>query len=114
LGILLYEMLKGIPVHSSKNRRDSEVREAVRTHRPKPMTRPDLPEAIKASVERAIARRPAERYTGVVEIGRDLRSQFGRVPPEKKETSTRRRVYIGLTAASFAFSLMILLLALFT
>lgn len=114
LGLLLYEMLMGLSVHSDKNRRDDEVREAVRTHRPKPMTRPDLPDSIKATVEKAISRRPEERHQSVVELGRDLRSQFGRVPSERKETSTRRRVYIGLTAASLAFSLIILMLALFT
>ncbi len=110
-GLLLYEMLTGRPVHAAATRRDDEVREAVRSHRPKAVGRVDLPEAAHAIVDRTIARRPSERYPNALEFGRDLRRLFGRIPKEKKRSSTRRRVYIGLTAASFLVSLLILLLA---
>ncbi len=113
LGILLYEMLDGRPVHKYRLQRDSEVREAVRSHKPLPLTRRDLPDEIHTVIERAISKSPRERYPDVVSFARDLRRYFGEVPVEKKRRPTQQRVLIALMAGAIIFSVLVLLAAFF-
>ena len=111
MGLILYEMLAGRPVYPFRNRRDAEVQHAVRNQRPAAMGRSDLPESVHALVHRAINRNPDDRHSNVIELGRELRQQFGRVPREKKPSSNTRRLYIGVASLAALFSLFVLLVA---
>ncbi len=108
LAILLYEMLEGHPVHEYKLRRESDVREAVRTHNPPALTRRDLPDEVQVVIERALSKSPRERYADVASFVADLRRFFGPVPKEKKRMPANQRLLIGLVAGAVVLSALIL------
>lgn len=79
-GVLLYEMLAGI--WPFKGQTTVEVRYAVLHDTPEPLTevrRDDPPESIQAILDRALAKKPDERYQHVAEMRDDLRAAMREV-----------------------------------
>lgn len=111
LSLLLYEMLAGYPVFEYRHQRDSDVRDRVHNHKPRPLTRRDLPDEIHIIIERALSRLPRERYQDVVSFGRDLRRYFGEVPAEKKRRTAAQKLFMFATAGAMVFALVILIAA---
>ena len=73
LGAVLYEMLAGVPPFTGRTMQ--EVLAAMLTEDPPPLraVRPDVSAAVEATVAKAMARRPADRYQTVDEMVEPLR-----------------------------------------
>src|SRR4051812_38075806 len=79
-GVLLYEMLAGI--WPFKGQTTVEVRYAVLHDTPEPVSevrRDDPPESIQHILDRALAKRPDERYQRIAEMRDDLRAAMREV-----------------------------------
>jgi serine/threonine protein kinase len=111
LGLLLYEMLAGYPVFDYRRQRESDVRESVRSHSPRALTRRDLPDEIHVVIERAISKSPRDRYPDIGTFMQNLRRYFGDVPAEKTPRPAGQRLLIGATALAFVLAVIILLVA---
>src|SRR5437764_5310189 len=73
-GVLLYEMLTGIWPFQGKT--SVEVRYAVLHDTPRPVSefRPDAPPRVQQILDRALAKKPADRYQRMAEMRDDLRA----------------------------------------
>lgn len=111
VAVMLYEMLAGHPLHEFTLQRDSEIREAVRTHKPPVLMRRDLPDRVHAVIERAISKNMQERYQDMGDFLQDLRLLFGEVPREKKRTASNQRMLILVTVGAIVLTGLILLAA---
>ena len=111
IGVMLYEMLAGHPLHEFTLHRDSEIREAVRTHKPPALMRRDLPDRVHTVIEQAISKNMQERYQDMGAFLKDLHLLFGDVPKEKKRTPSDQRLLIAVTVGAIALTGLILLAA---
>src|SRR5205085_8826695 len=107
-GVLLYEMLTGIWPFQGKT--SVEVRYAVLHDTPHPVSdyRQDAPPRVQQILDRALAKKPADRYQRMAEMRDDLRAvlrevlagggqsiedTFAPVAPRHQQTSTFGRTF---------------------
>jgi serine/threonine protein kinase len=108
LGLLLYEMLAGHPVHEFRSQRDEDVYNAVLNHLPANPGRADLkniPEIALAAAQKDYER----RYKSVVDFARDLQRNFRPVPKVKKQVKVNWRFMLIGVAVLLAISLLVVL-----
>lgn len=111
LGVMLYELLTGTRPFSGANSR--AVIWAVTTSRPQPVAalEPAAPPELAAVVERALAKRPADRYAHAGELAEELgRFLDGRLVLAHSYTARQRlgrfaRRHAALLSAAAVFSL---------
>jgi tRNA A-37 threonylcarbamoyl transferase component Bud32 len=68
LGAVLYEMLTGDPPHAASSPHAVLAKRRAEPPTPVRVVRPTVPEHVAATVERALARDPSERFTSVREM----------------------------------------------
>ena len=111
LGLILYEMLAGHPAFEFAQRRDADVRAAVRGGVPQPLERTDLAKEIHEIVQQAIHRQPTFRQDDVRVFAKQLRMIFGEVPAEKTR-DLNRRLAAAVVGGALMVTLWIMLAAL--
>jgi len=86
-GVLLYEMLTGIWPFQGKT--SVEVRYAVLHDTPRPVSdyRQDAPPRVQQILDRALAKKPADRYQRMAEMRDDLRAVLHEVNAVRGQTS---------------------------
>jgi TolB-like protein len=105
LGVVLYEMLAGEPPFSGPTAQAVMARRFTETPRPLTATREGLPPAVTRTVERALARSPADRFASAGEFARALRadshpSDSTRAAPAAGRAAGRRRLALVGAVAS--------------
>ena len=75
VGALLYNLIAGVPPYWDRSQDSNELVEAVRTHPPTPIAElaPRAPADLRAIVEHAMARDPADRYRNAGAMAAELR-----------------------------------------
>jgi len=76
-GCVLYEMLTGKMAFGGVNLREVLAKQAAGTPTPIAQLRPDVTPAVTAIVDRALARRPEDRYQSAGDLAADLRVVMG-------------------------------------
>jgi serine/threonine-protein kinase len=76
-GCVLYEMLTGKMAFGGVNLREVLAKQAAGTPIPLTELRPEVPPAVTAIVDRAIARRPEDRYQNAGDLAAELRVVMG-------------------------------------
>ncbi len=76
LGALLYDLLAGRPPHPRGDSTDEELRRRVAKEPPTPLERlaSEAPPELIAVAEKAMSRKPADRYASAIELASDLRA----------------------------------------
>jgi TolB-like protein/Tfp pilus assembly protein PilF/tRNA A-37 threonylcarbamoyl transferase component Bud32 len=105
LAVVVYEMLSGSPPFTGPNPRAIMARRLVERPPSLAIARPGLPPAVEASINRALARQPADRFDTAAEFavalcGRGEESEdAGQAPPARPKTWRRYAGIAGLAAA---------------
>jgi serine/threonine-protein kinase len=91
LGAMTYEMLTGEPPHTGNTAQSVIAR--MLTERPRPIrtTRAAVPEYVEATVQRALEKLPADRFSSVRELADGLRGRVDFVPRAPPRRWCRRR-----------------------
>ena len=111
LGVVLYEMLAGkLPFRGDH---DQTVIYAILHHEPEPLkkARPDVPPGLEQIVGQALAKKPAERYQTMEELGTDLEAVAEGLKPLKARPRPAARKILGIRAA-YAYTAVPVVLAL--
>jgi serine/threonine-protein kinase len=74
LACVVYEMLAGAPPFSGTSARATMARHVTEAPRPLRAARPDVPTGVEASIARALAKDPRERFASAAEFGEALLS----------------------------------------
>lgn len=85
IGLFMYEMLAGQPAFDSRQKRDEEIRAAILSSGPRPLSeiRPDLDRALVAVTDKATRRFVQERTSNIQGLVRELLPIWGELPKEK-------------------------------
>jgi hypothetical protein len=91
LGLLLYEMLNGMPAYPYRLRSDAEVRANIRNSPIEAIDRRDIPQParVQTLVTHATDRNPSARYATVGALGKELMDIFGAIPARKRSAFSR-------------------------
>jgi len=106
-GVVLYEQLAGRRPYLAKS--DLELLESLIHGTPEPLPA-EIPEGLRAIVEKALARNPADRYSSMREMVADLRGLVrlsgdapgGNARPRATLTPNRRRLWAVTSVAAVA------------
>lgn len=99
LGVVLYEMLAGkLPFRGDH---DQTVIYAILHHEPEALekARPDMPSGLEQIVGQALAKKPADRYRSMEELGTDLEAVAEGLRPLKARPRRAGRKILGIRAA---------------
>ena len=114
LGLLLYEMLNGMPAYHYRLRSDGEIRSEIRKSSIPSIDRRDIPQAanVQTLLTRATERTPSARQATVMEFGKQLTEIFGPIPPPKRSRFKRISEWsMPVVVGSVVFLLMLILFA---
>jgi serine/threonine protein kinase len=114
LGLLLFEMLDGMPAYRYRLRSDAEVRSSIRNTGIESVERRDIPQPAKVQelISRATDRNPAARYPNVAALGKELTDIFGPIPAEKRNVFSRISEWsMPAVIGSIVFLLVLILFA---
>lgn len=114
LGLLLYEMLNGMPAYSYRLRSDEEIRADIRRTAIPAIDRRDIPQAanVQALLTRATERTASARQATVVELGKQLVEIFGPIPAPKRSRFKRLSEWsMPVVVGSVVFLLVLILFA---
>ncbi len=89
-GCVLYEMLTGTMAFGGANLREVLVKQAAGKPTPVAELRPEVTPAVLAIVDRALAKRPEDRYQTAGDMAADLRAEMGE--PARLSTPTPAEV----------------------
>ncbi len=101
LGVVLYEMIGGkLPFRGAH---DQAVIHQILHAEPAPLKklRPDLPSGLEEIVGQALAKKPADRYQTMEELGTDLDAVAAGLKPLKARPGRAARKVLGINAAYF-------------
>lgn len=119
LGAMTYEMLTGEPPHTGSNSQALIARMLTEMPRPIRATRPAVPEYVEATVQRALEKIPADRFSSAREYAEGLRgrgdftgSRTFTVPkPASKRRAWMQRFRDPLVASLVVLSLILIVVA---
>ena len=113
LGVVLYEMLAGkLPFRGDH---DQAVIHQIVHSEPEPLkkARPDLPSGLGEIVGQALAKKPADRYQAMEDLGTDLEAVAEGLKPIKARPRPAPRKILGIRASYVYAAPLIMLMLLF-
>lgn len=104
LGVVLFELLTGVRPYRSEatNRLLSEIGDPAIEPRPLRQVDAKLPSALERICQRALSKRPADRYSAAADLARDLR---GFLRANQAGAKTVRRLKLGLAIGGAALAI---------
>src|SRR3954469_3982174 len=117
LGAMTYEMLTGEPPHTGNTSQAVIARMLTEMPRPMRTTRPAVPEYVEATVQRALEKLPADRFSSAREYAEGLRgrgdfSASGAFTASMRSSGRTRRRWIHRLSDPLVASLAVLSLVL--
>lgn len=110
VGLMLYEMLAGVPAHNYRLRADEMIRNDVLNSPIKPLSRPDLtgiPDITMQAVDKTYKNRQKE----IVALASQLLGIFPPLPKEREERKFNWRTFTIVVASLMAIMLLVILAA---